>query len=147
MAFASGYFKISYADDLAIVETRGRWIGLILLLTGLTVLPFFSSPFLVDLANQVFIALIGSVALMLLTGYAGQISLGHAGFLAAGALTTGILFKEFQAPIWVTLPASGVVGALLGILFGLPSLRLKGLYPGLEYTCAPFHRHLSGVRI
>ena len=65
---------------------------------------------------------------MLLTGYAGQISLGHAGLLAAGAFTVGILFKEFNAPFWVTLPAAALVGALLGVVFGLPSLRLRGLY-------------------
>ena len=71
---------------------------------------------------------IGAVALMLLTGYAGQISLGHAGLLAAGAFTTGILFKEFGAHVWVTLPASAALGALLGLVFGVPSLRLRGLY-------------------
>jgi branched-chain amino acid transport system permease protein len=68
------------------------------------------------------------VALMLLTGYAGQISLGHAGLLAAGAFTAGILLKEFGAPFWITLPASALVGAVLGLAFGLPSLRLRGLY-------------------
>src|SRR3954468_9550867 len=67
-------------------------------------------------------------ALMLLTGYAGQISLGHAGLLAAGAFTTGILCKELGAAFWLTLPASAAVGALLGLIFGLPSLRLRGLY-------------------
>ena len=65
---------------------------------------------------------------MLLTGYAGQISLGHAGLIAAGAFTAGILFKEFNAPFWITMPAAAVVGALLGVIFGLPSLRLRGLY-------------------
>src|SRR5262245_47480654 len=65
---------------------------------------------------------------MLLTGYAGQVSLGHAGLMAAGAFAVGILFKELQAPFWVTLPAAAVVGALLGVIFGLPSLRLRGLY-------------------
>ena len=65
---------------------------------------------------------------MLLTGYAGQVSLGHAGLLAAGAFTVGILFKEVQAPFWITLPAAALVGALLGVVFGLPSLRLRGLY-------------------
>ena len=63
-----------------------------------------------------------------LVGYTGQKSLGHAGLLAAGAFTTGILFKEANAPFWVTLPASAVVGGLLGVVFGLPSLRLRGLY-------------------
>jgi branched-chain amino acid transport system permease protein len=65
---------------------------------------------------------------MLLTGYAGQVSLGHAGLLAAGAFTVGILFKELHAPFWITLPAAALVGVLLGVLFGLPSLRLRGLY-------------------
>ena len=75
-----------------------------------------------------FLACVGALALMLLTGYAGQVSLGHAGLLAAGAFTAGILFKEVQAPFWVTLPAAALVGALLGVVFGLPSLRLRGLY-------------------
>src|SRR5262249_36766027 len=50
------------------------------------------------------------------------------GLLAAGAYTTGILFKELNAPFWMTLPASAIAGALLGVVFGLPSLRLRGLY-------------------
>ncbi len=99
-----------------------------MLLVALAAFPFFASPFLLDLANQVFLACIGALALMLLTGYAGQVSLGHAGLLAAGAFTVGILFKELQAPFWVTLPAAALVGALLGVVFGLPSLRLRGLY-------------------
>jgi branched-chain amino acid transport system permease protein len=138
MAFASGYFKTSYASDLAIVETRGRWVALFCLLVGLVIFPFLASPFLTDLANQVFMALIGAVALMILTGFAGQISLGHAGLIAAGAFTTAILFKELHAPFWVTLPASGLVGATLGVLFGLPSLRLKGLYLALSTLALHF---------
>ena len=90
--------------------------------------PFLASPFHLDLACQVFLAAIGSLSLMLLTGYAGQISLGHAGLLAAGAFTAGILFTKSNAPFWITLPAAAVVGALLGVIFGLPSLRLRGLY-------------------
>jgi len=89
---------------------------------------FLASQFEVDVASQVFLAVIGSLALMLLTGYAGQISLGHAGLLAAGAFTVGVLYQEFAAPIWLTLPAAGLVGALLGAVFGLPSLRLRGAY-------------------
>ena len=94
MAFASGYFKTSYRRDFAIVETRTRWAFLIVLLV---LFPFHASAFLLDLATQVLLALIGAVALMLLTGCAGQISLGHAGLIAAGAFTTAILFKEVGA--------------------------------------------------
>ena len=126
---ASGYFRTGYAQDLALVETRTeRWSLAVLLLVRCSAFPFLASPFQLDLANQVFLAGIGALALMLLTGYAGQVSLGHAGLLAAGAFTVGILFKELQAPFWVTLPAAALVGALLGVVFGLPSLRLRGLY-------------------
>ena len=138
MAFASGYFKTSYSADLALVETRSRWVCLILLIVGAVIFPFIASAFLLDIANQIFLAFIGAIALMLLTGYAGLISLGHAGLIAAGAFTTAILFKEVHAPIYVTLPASGLVGALLGVIIGLPSLRLKGLYLALSTLALHF---------
>lgn len=128
MPHASGYFRTSYADDLALLDTRTRRYACAVFCVLLLVFPFMAGPLPVDIANQVFLAAIGALALMLLTGFAGQVSLGHAGLMAAGAFTAGILFREFAAPIWVTLPASAMVGALLGFVFGLPSLRLRGLY-------------------
>jgi branched-chain amino acid transport system permease protein len=125
---ASGYFRTSYQRDIALLDTRTQKAWLAVFSVALCALPFLAGPFILDLANQVLLVSIGAVALMLLTGCAGQISLGHAGLLAAGAFTTGILFKEFAAPFWVTLPASAAVGAAIGLLFGLPSLRLRGLY-------------------
>jgi branched-chain amino acid transport system permease protein len=125
---ASGYFRVSYAQDFLLVETRLQRISLALFVLALVGFPFLASPFGLDLACQVFLAAIGALSLMLLTGHAGQISLGHAGLLAAGAFVTGILFKEIQAPFWVTLPAAALTGAVLGVVFGLPSLRLRGLY-------------------
>ena len=125
---ASGYLRTAYGQDVALLDTRTRKAfvaGFAVLLVGL---PFVAAPFPLDLANQVLLAVVGAVALMLLTGFAGQISLGHAGLLAAGAYTTGILFREFGAPFWVTLPSAAAVGAALGVIFGLPSLRLRGLY-------------------
>ncbi|MFL4998774.1 MAG: branched-chain amino acid ABC transporter permease [Xanthobacteraceae bacterium] len=128
MPRASGYFRTDYAQDLALVQTRLQRVSLGVFAAALVAFPFLASPFQLDLACQVFLAAIGSLSLMLLTGYAGQISLGHAGLLAAGAFTAGILFREVSAPFWITLPAAAVVGALLGVVFGLPSLRLRGLY-------------------
>ena len=128
MPHASGYFRIRYADEARLADTRTRKAVLLSLLLALLALPWITDAFVLDLASQVMLAVVGAVALMLLTGFAGQISLGHAGLLAAGAFTTGILFKEVGAPIWVTLPASALTGAALGLLFGLPSLRLRGLY-------------------
>jgi branched-chain amino acid transport system permease protein len=125
---ASGYFRTGYGQDLALLQTRSERISLALFLLVLAGFPFVASPFALDLACQVFLASVGSLSLMLLTGYAGQISLGHAGLIGAGAFTTGILAREIHAPFWVTLPASAVTGIVLGFVFGLPSLRLRGLY-------------------
>lgn len=125
---ASGYFRTDYADELALIQTRSERVSLVVFAALLLALPFVASPFLLDLACQVLLASIGALSLMLLTGYAGQISLGHAGLIAAGAFTTGILAQEVSAPFWVTLPASALTGVVLGLIFGLPSLRLRGLY-------------------
>jgi len=125
---ASGYFRTGYAQEIALTQTRLERISLIIFVLLLAAFPFLATAFYLDLACQVFLASIGAFALMLLTGYAGQVSLGHAGLLSAGAFTAGILFREFNAPFWVTLPAAALSGALLGVIFGLPSLRLRGLY-------------------
>ena len=138
MTHLSGYFKTSHAAELALVETRPQRTALLLLGLGLLLLPWLATPFLLDLATQVALAIVGSVALMLLTGYAGQISLGHAGLIAVGAFTVGILFKETGAGPWITIPAAAALGGLLGLLFGLPSLRLKGLYLAISTLALHF---------
>jgi len=117
-----------YAQELALFGTRSRRVRLAVALTVLVALPIIATPFQLDLANQVLLASIGALALMLLTGFAGMISLGTAGLLAAGAFAVGILVRELGAPFWVTLPTAAVVGAFLGLIFGLPSLRLRGVY-------------------
>jgi branched-chain amino acid transport system permease protein len=125
---ASGYFRTRYEQDLTLLTTRLERASLAVFVLALLAFPLVASAFQLDLACQVFLSSVGALSLMLLTGYAGQISLGHAGLIAAGAFTVGILFRETNAPFWITLPAAALVGALLGIIFGLPSLRLRGLY-------------------
>jgi branched-chain amino acid transport system permease protein len=125
---ASGYFRTHYEQDLTLLTTRLERVSLAVFVLALLAFPLVASAFQLDLACQVFLASVGALSLMLLTGYAGQISLGHAGLIAAGAFTVGILFRETNAPFWITLPTAALVGALLGIIFGLPSLRLRGLY-------------------
>ena len=106
-----------------------RHLILRVLAAGVVVaLPFALTTAALDITNQILLASIGAIALMLLTGFAGQISLGHAGLLAAGAFTAGILSRELGAPFWVGIPAAGITGAMLGLIFGLPSLRLRGIY-------------------
>ncbi|MCL5265347.1 MAG: ATP-binding cassette domain-containing protein [Chloroflexi bacterium] len=101
-----------------------QWLALALLLA----FPFIVNPFLLDLANLIALASIGALALNILIGWAGLISLGHAALLGAGAFTVGIMIEEFGAPIWITVPAAAGMGAAIGFVVGLPSVRLKGLY-------------------
>ena len=138
MALGGGYFKTSYEGDLALVDTRLRRVALIAVVIALIVLPRFASSFVLDLISQAALAAIGALALNVLTGLAGQISLGHAGFLAAGAFTTAALVERGVVSPLVTLPASALVGAVLGLVVGIPSLRLKGLYLALG-TLAMHH--------
>ena len=121
-----------YVFGFSAFDTTSKRVALGVLVVLLAVVPFVGSAFALDLFNQVLLASIGAIALMLLTGFAGQISLGHAGFLAAGAFTVGILANEFHAPFWVTIPAAALTGGILGVIFGLPSLRLRSLYLGIS---------------
>src|SRR2546422_5456846 len=90
---------------MALVDTRLRRLALAALIALLAVLPRLASPFVLELVTQTALAAVGALALNMLTGLAGQISLGHAGFLCAGAFTVGILTESVKAPPLVTLPA------------------------------------------
>ncbi|MDY6912793.1 MAG: branched-chain amino acid ABC transporter permease, partial [Chloroflexota bacterium] len=77
----------------------------------------------------------------ILTGYCGQISIGHAAFVAIGAYTSAILATDLGFPFWIALPCSGIVAGLIGIVFGLPSLRVKGFYLVMATLAAQFIVH------
>ena len=102
-------------------------IGLILLI----LLPFFVEDFRVSQINQVLIYAIAILGLNILTGFGGQISLGHGAFYALGAYTTAILITQFNMSPYLTLPIAGVVCLVVGVLMGFPALRLAGHYLAL----------------
>ncbi|MBX3586361.1 MAG: branched-chain amino acid ABC transporter permease [Ramlibacter sp.] len=111
--------------------SRGQIIGLVILLVAACALPFVLGNYRVfqlTLALAYAIALLG---LNMLTGYNGQISLGHGAFYAIGAYTAAVLMDKFGVPYWATIPIAGVVCLVAGFLFGLPALRLEGLYLAL----------------
>lgn len=130
----SSYLKISISEDMAIkafdTPFRKKWMVVGIVAVG--VFPFISSSFFIHISNLIAIACIGAMALNLLSGNAGLLSLGQAGFLASGAFTTAVMAVSFSMPIWVTVPAAALVGTILGFISGLPSLRLKGIYLGLS---------------
>jgi branched-chain amino acid transport system permease protein len=108
-----------------------RWIGCVVLIAVAIMLPFALSNYQVFQLTQVMIYAIAVLGLNILTGYNGQISLGHGGFFAAGAYTAAILMYRYGVPYWATLPPAALVCFALGVLFGLPALRFEGPYLAL----------------
>src|SRR5450830_1894159 len=110
------------------LRSRGRWLAALALALSLVWLLKGYQLFQATLVLSYAIALLG---LNILTGYNGQISLGHGAFYAVGAYVAAILMDQFGVPYWLTVPAAGAVCLVVGFLFGLPALRLEGLYLAL----------------
>jgi branched-chain amino acid transport system permease protein len=119
---------VRYEDDFRLLAGRWERIGVALLVVIVLAYPWVASTNWVTVANLALVAVVGSVALMILTGFTGQISLGHAAFLAIGAYTTAILGTQFALPFWLLLPVSGLAAAAVGLAIGPFALRLEGLY-------------------
>jgi branched-chain amino acid transport system permease protein len=105
--------------------------GLLLIVGVACSLPFVLSGFRLFQFTQVFVYALALLGLNLLTGYNGQISLGHGAFYAVGAYTTAIMIDRWSVPYGWTLPAAGLLCLVVGFLFGIPALRLEGLYLAL----------------
>jgi branched-chain amino acid transport system permease protein len=103
----------------------------VVLVLAACALPFVSSNYRVFQYTMVLIYAIALLGLNILTGYNGQISLGHGAFYAVGAYVTAVLMDKFNVPYWLCIPAAGVVCLAAGFLFGLPALRLEGVYLAL----------------
>lgn len=117
------------------------WVGPIaVLIAAFGIVPFLGSNYLVEAIMMPFLALaLAGVGLNLLTGYAGQVSLGSAAFMAVGAFAAFNLNLRVEGlPLLVSILLAGGIAAGVGILFGLPSLRLKGFYLAVSTLAAQF---------
>ncbi len=123
-----GDFKETYLQDEAIFQSVPVKLFLALFFVFLFVFPFVANAYLLYMANMIGFAVIGAVGLNLLTGFTGQISLGHSAFMGVGAYTSAILITRYGLSFWLSLPIAGLVSALAGMIIGLPSFRVKGLY-------------------
>lgn len=144
----AGVFDVGYEQDISINRTRfDRWLnnGLFLLLLLLPLLTK-SGPLGLDLVSAAWISTINRIAIFviavqglnLLVGYTGQISLGHAAFMAVGAYSASIMARELAMPFWLSLPLAALITGGVGLLFGLPSLRVKGFYLAMATLAAQF---------
>jgi branched-chain amino acid transport system permease protein len=132
-----GDFRTSYREDAALFDTPLQRAALAALLVLLATLPLWATTYWLDVANRIGIAIVAAMGLNILTGFTGQISLGNAAFLAVGAYTTAYLGR-LGLPFPVVIPLAGLASAAAGMFFGVPSLRLKGLYLAMATLAAHF---------
>jgi branched-chain amino acid transport system permease protein len=113
------------------IDRKWIWIGGLITLAILLVLPFLVKNYRVFQFNLVIVYAIAVLGLNILTGYNGQFSLGHGAFYAIGAYTSAILMDQAGMPYWLTLPLAAVVCFTFGVLMGFPALRLEGHFLAL----------------
>jgi len=134
----SGNYKISYKSDMKMFRTTGAKIRMLLLVLFILLFPLFLSNYVIGLLTLCAIASVGAIGLNILTGFTGQISIGVGAFLGVGGYTAAILTSTLGLSFWIALPLAGVMTAVIGGLFGIPSLRLKGLYLAIATLAAQF---------
>ena len=133
-----GVLPRSHADAERRLDSPLRRAGLAALLLGLLVLPFVADGYIVYMACLVAVTTISVVGLNILTGYTGLLSIGHAAFNGVGAFACAVAATRWGLPFWLAIPFGGLVAAAAGVLVGLPSLRIKGLYLAIATLAAQF---------
>ncbi|HEV8438700.1 MAG TPA: branched-chain amino acid ABC transporter permease [Methylomirabilota bacterium] len=133
-----GAFRVTYRGDERIFGSSVPIVAVVALLLVLMLVPRLAGTYWLDVLNRIGIAVIGALGLNILVGYTGQISIGHAAFLAVGAYSTAILEAKVGLPFYVAIPAAALLTSLFGLVFGIPSLRLKGLYLAIATLAAHF---------
>ncbi|MGY3451051.1 branched-chain amino acid ABC transporter permease [Bradyrhizobium sp. USDA 4353] len=124
----AGDFRTSYAADTTIFPTKTSRNFAIAGVILLCFAPQVFSEFWLSIAIQIGIFSIAALGLNILVGFTGQISIGQAGFFLLGAFTSAYINNTYAIPVFFSIPLAGVITALVGLVFGIPAARLKGLY-------------------
>ena len=138
MAPRTGNFHENYAKDMAVLDSRLKWGFLAILLIFLCVCPYLLSDRMLTVLTTIGIAIVSVHGLNILTGYCGQISIGHSGFMAVGGYTSAVLCAKLGWPFFIALPVGALAAGMAGLLFGLPSLKIKGFYLIMATIAAQF---------
>jgi len=137
----AGQFKATYATDQQIFPIRQDRIAIgALLVFAFVAVPLIANEYWLEaILVPVLIFSLAALGLNLLTGYAGQLSLGTAAFMAVGAFAAyNFMLRVPGMPLLVAFALAGICAALVGIVFGLPSLRIKGFYLAVATLAAQF---------
>ena len=136
-----GTLKESYVADATLFDSRTQKVWLAIGALLLVAFPFIANDYWLYLACLVGINIASATGLNILTGYTGLVSLGQAAFMGLGAYTVAILQIRYGTPALLNLLAAGVVAMLGGLVVGIPSLRVKGLYLAIATIAASFIAH------
>ena len=133
----AGVYKTNYAADMALFPLPiARWAVAAFAGLFIVIAPLTFSAYYISLLNLCLIAIVGALGLNILVGYTGQISIGAGAFMSVGAYTAANLIVRLGMPFWITIPAGGLMAALIGIVVGTPSLRIKGIYLAIATLAA-----------
>lgn len=133
-----GAIDDTYEKDLSIVRTRLQWEVMIAGLILLYLLPYLVSGVVLNTINFIAISIVALHGVNILTGMTGLITLGQASFMAVGAYSMTLMVKYWGLSFWTASPLAILLTGLVGIMVGLPSLRLKGFYLALATLAAQF---------
>jgi branched-chain amino acid transport system permease protein len=140
----SGVFKTSYAADMALYPLPiARWTILAIIVLFAVILPVSLHEYYLSIINLSLIAIVGALGLNILVGYTGQISVGHAAFMSVGAYTAANLAVKLGLPFWITLPAGGLMAALVGAIVGIPEPAHQGPLSRHRHAGRPAHHRVD----
>ena len=131
-----GNYKETYASDEAVFRTPAVRGWMVALAVAAMVFPFVAGDYLLYLVNLMGVLALAALGLNVLIGFTGQISLGHAAFMGVGSYTAAILATRFGLSFWLSIPAGGVAACAAGMIVGVPSLRIRGLYLAIATLAA-----------
>jgi len=135
-----GNFKDKYEKDMAIFPIPlDRWGFIVMLFAAFVIVPLFASEYLItNIIIPFYCFALSAFGLNVLAGYAGQISIGHAAFMAVGAYSSFILYGRYGLPLIPSILIAGLITAAVGTFFGLPSLKIKGFYLAISTLASQF---------
>ncbi len=131
-------FNETYEQDMAIVRTRLQWILLAAAIVFGLCIPLFTGTYMLTVIITTMSIIIAALGIQILTGYCGQLSVGHSAFVAVGAYSSALLVSQSGLSFWIAVPVAGIAAGLVGLLVGLTSIRLKGFYLIISTLAAQF---------
>lgn len=132
----AGRFERTYQEDMAYVRQPWHWVALILTMLVAYSIPLWGNAYVVNTANRIAYMVIAVQGLNILTGYTGQISLGQAAFMLVGGFASALITSHLGLHFLLTLPLAALAAGVVGLIFGLPSLRIKGFYLAIATLAA-----------